>query len=329
MTGITFITQQGWFWFKSLCFKNIFKSLWEKHIWRKPVWKQRDTHIFRWGGDRHLSAVMAHTIVTTTVGDPWVGKSSLYLCKTMGAFPDHHVSAEEAEDCEPVMFTVDNNTQCQLDIFEVSGDLYDFNEIRYFNYMRSDIVLLVFSVVRPSSFENISLRWEPELRRYRRKSSPILLVGTQADLRDDPDVIQNLTMHGKSCVTTEEAQRLARRIKAVKYIECSAKNMTGIHEVFDEIVHLARSVHKKHGKDGCIISWCLSQCILLILYQYREVGFATESNSVMGILIKTVLCISACYNRSLTYNWARFKWDTLQTFGSTHGYVNNTFGSYM
>ncbi len=50
---------------------------------------------------------------------------------------------------------------------------------------------LRFSVVSPSSFENVKEKWVPEITHHCQKT-PFLLVGTQIDLRDDAATIEKL-----------------------------------------------------------------------------------------------------------------------------------------
>ncbi|KAF3855755.1 hypothetical protein F7725_016478 [Dissostichus mawsoni] len=52
--------------------------------------------------------------------------------------------------------------------------------------------------------------------------TPFLLVGTQIDLRDDPSTIEKLAKNKQKPITPETAEKLARDLKAVKYVECSA-----------------------------------------------------------------------------------------------------------
>ena len=52
-------------------------------------------------------------------------------------------------------------------------------------YPETDVFLLCFSVVSPSSFHNVREKWIPELRGAFKSSKqvPVILVGTQSDLR--------------------------------------------------------------------------------------------------------------------------------------------------
>lgn len=55
----------------------------------------------------------------------------------------------------------------------------------------TDVFLVCFSVVRPTSLYNVRDKWLPEVRKYLPKV-PIVLVGTQIDLRTDLDVLVDL-----------------------------------------------------------------------------------------------------------------------------------------
>jgi Ras-related C3 botulinum toxin substrate 1 len=96
----------------------------------------------------------------------------------------------------------------------------------------------------PSSFENVTSKWYPELKHHC-PEAPIILVGTKIDLRDDRETLSALAeqglspcKRGENCATVEmcrpetqvfflrfiaeQGQKLANKIRAVKYMECSA-----------------------------------------------------------------------------------------------------------
>lgn len=49
-----------------------------------------------------------------------------------------------------------------------------------------------------------------------------MLVGTQIDLRDDAATIEKLAKNKQKPITGEQGEKLAKELKAVKYVECSA-----------------------------------------------------------------------------------------------------------
>jgi hypothetical protein len=71
-----------------------------------------------------------------------------------------------------------------------------------------------------------------------------LIVGTQVDLRDDPQVKDKLLKQKMSPVTKDMGERMAKELGAVRYVECSALTQFKLKDVFDEVCH-AISLSKK------------------------------------------------------------------------------------
>ena len=67
---------------------------------------------------------------------------------------------------------------------------------------------------------------------------PCLIVGTQVDLREDPQHLEKLARQKLKPISMEQGERLARELGAVKYVECSALTQRGLKNVFDEVGHL-------------------------------------------------------------------------------------------
>ena len=67
----------------------------------------------------------------------------------------------------------------------------DTFRLRPLSYPQTDVFLVCFSTVSPSSFENVKEKWVPEITHHCQKT-PFLLVGTQIDLRDDAATIEKL-----------------------------------------------------------------------------------------------------------------------------------------
>lgn len=55
----------------------------------------------------------------------------------------------------------------------------DFDRLRPLSYPGIDVVLLVFEVIGPASFENINHKWIPEINHHL-KNVPRILVGTRS-----------------------------------------------------------------------------------------------------------------------------------------------------
>ena len=88
--------------------------------------------------------------------------------------------------------------------------------------------MLCFSISDRASYENIRLKWLPELRHHG-PQVPIVLLGTKQDLREKVD----------KTITHPEGLAMAREIGSAKYLECSALTQKGLHGVFEEVVRVA------------------------------------------------------------------------------------------
>ena len=97
-------------------------------------------------------------------------------------------------------------------------------------------------------------QWHPEVRQYCPAEVPIILVGTKLDLREDPDTIKTLQADNKAPLKYTDGLRLQRKIGAVKYMECSAKTLDNLHNVFNEAAKEALEAMKPKKKPSrCII----------------------------------------------------------------------------
>ena len=120
-----------------------------------------------------------------------------------------------------------------LGLFDTAGQ-EDYDRLRPLSYPQTDVFLVCFSVTSPASFENVKEKWFPEVHHHC-PGVPCLIVGTQIDLRDDPQVLEKLARQKQRPVTPEQGERLARELGAVKYVECSALTQKGLKNVFDEV----------------------------------------------------------------------------------------------
>ena len=57
------------------------------------------------------------------------------------------------------------------------------------------------------------------------------MTGTKIDLREDKEALQALAESGQSPIKREQGQKLSNKIRAVKYLECSALTQRGLKQV--------------------------------------------------------------------------------------------------
>ncbi len=118
------------------------------------------------------------------MGDKSVGKTTLLISYTTNNFPQDYMPTVF---CNYSMNVMVDNKQINLGLWDLSGQ-EDYDRLRPLSYPMSDVVLVCFSVVSPTSYENVSAKWIPELRQHA-PTAPIILVGTKTDLREDAVIV--------------------------------------------------------------------------------------------------------------------------------------------
>lgn len=182
----------------------------------------------------------ALNIKCVVVGDGAVGKTCLLISYTNDSFPEEYVPT--VFDNYTVNVSVDGK-MVSVGLWDTAGQ-EDYDRLRPLSYPSTDVFLICFSLTSKTSLENVRTRWVPELQHYS-PGTPIILVGTKKDMKED----------GKG-VSSEDGQRVAMEIKAIKYMECSAKTQNGLKQVFDEAIRsviMARNAAPKKQSKKCSI----------------------------------------------------------------------------
>ncbi|KAJ7866528.1 small GTPase rac1p [Mycena leptocephala] len=172
-------------------------------------------------------------IKCVVVGDGAVGKTCLLISYTTNAFPGEYI---------PTVFE-NYSATVMVDGKAVSLGLWDtdYDRLRPLSYPQTDVFLICFSVVSPASYENVRTKWYPELHHHA-PSTPVLLVGTKLDLREDQATIEKLRQQRTAPIQYQQGVQTQREIGAVKYLECSALTQMGLKvrmPVFDEVMRAA------------------------------------------------------------------------------------------
>lgn len=184
------------------------------------------------GGGKIENGKKALKIVV--VGDGAVGKTCLLLAFSRGEIPNQYVPTV-FENFSHVMKY--KNEEYILHLWDTAGQ-EEYDRLRPLSYSDSDVVLLCFSVNSKTSFDNISSKWEPEIKHYI-DTAKTILVGLKVDLREKGN---------KEHVTEAEGNELSAKLGCVKYIEASSVAKIGLNEVFETAADCIFSAAKPAAK---------------------------------------------------------------------------------
>ncbi|OAA61726.1 ubiquitin-activating protein [Niveomyces insectorum RCEF 264] len=226
------------------------------------------------------------------LGDGASGKTSLLNVFTRGYFPTVY---------EPTVFEnyvhdifVDN-VHIELSLWDTAGQ-EEFDRLRSLSYDDTDLIMLCYSVDSKDSLENVESKWVGEIA----DNCPgvkLVLVALKCDLREGSDEdaddrgataggptpatavggapspaanAAGLGNHGngapvrekKPMINYDQGLEVARRINAMRYLECSAMRNRGVNEAFTEAARVALSVRKEREGSSCAFEAAAADALL-------------------------------------------------------------------
>ncbi|KAH8824462.1 P-loop containing nucleoside triphosphate hydrolase protein [Flagelloscypha sp. PMI_526] len=186
------------------------------------------------------------------VGDCMVGKTCLLSRFYWGKFPEGYIYSvfELAE----VDIKVDQSI-VKLALWDSTVGEGKHDSLRPILYPDSHIIVLAFSIDRPTSLENVHEQWIEELRHFIPRV-PFILVGCKKDLREDEQTLNDLARTHQRPTTFDEGLATALKIGAGQYLECSAKTGEGVTEIFEVAARAAMESIRHTGRkvgQSCVI----------------------------------------------------------------------------
>jgi Rho family protein len=123
----------------------------------------------------------------------------------------------------------------------------------------TDLIMLCYSVDSKDSLENVESKWVGEIA----DNCPgvkLVLVALKCDLREggeeDEENANNedgTAREKRLMINYEQGLEVARRINALRYLECSAMRNRGVNEAFTEAARVALSVRKEREESKCCV----------------------------------------------------------------------------
>jgi len=181
------------------------------------------------------------------IGAGAVGKTCLLIAYANNRFPEDYI---------PTVFdnyVVNINagpTVIELGLWDTAGQ-EEYDRLRPLSYANAHVFLVCFAVINKVSFDNVTTKWFPEVVHFC-PNVPTLLIGTKLDLRSDTSYLEKMKIPPDQLISPELGGELAKKIKAAKYLECSARTGENLKLVFEEAVKAALFSPKKK-KGGCTL----------------------------------------------------------------------------
>mmetsp|Transcript_5083 Transcript_5083/g.5714 ORF Transcript_5083/g.5714 Transcript_5083/m.5714 type:complete len:230 (+) Transcript_5083:74-763(+) len=202
------------------------------------------------------------------LGDGACGKTSLLNVFTRGYFPQVY---------EPTVFEnyvhdifIDGQS-VQLSLWDTAGQ-EEFDRLRSLSYSDTHCIMLCFSIDSPDSLENVQSKWVGEIADHC-EGVKLVLVALKCDLRNNEDTNVDQTggniggaedesfnpysqsssnpyQQQKRLISYEEGLAVAKKVGALRYLECSAKKNRGVNEAFSEAARCALNAKPKGANDN-------------------------------------------------------------------------------
>jgi len=188
---------------------------------------------------------ITRAIKVALVGDGTVGKTCLLMSYVCQAFLEDYVPT--MFDNFSVIESVDGEL-VNVILWDTAGQ-EDYETIRTTTcFPNTHVFILCFSVVHPDSFHNIKQKWLEELKKAC-PDTPYILVGTKTDLRSDEETVKKLQEKNKEPITAKMGQKRAKEIKALAYLECNAKDIKSVNEIFAQALKIVMDPLKERKKE--------------------------------------------------------------------------------
>lgn len=159
----------------------------------------------------------------------------------------------------------------QLSLWDTAGQ-EEFDRLRSLSYSDTHCIMLCFSIDSPDSLENVQSKWVGEIADHC-EGVKLVLVALKCDLRNNEDTDADQTavniggaedesfnpysqsasnpyQQQKRLISYDEGLAVAKRVGALRYLECSAKKNRGVNEAFSEAARCALNAKPKGANDN-------------------------------------------------------------------------------
>lgn len=138
-----------------------------------------------------------------------------------------------------------------LELFDTAGQ-EEWEQLRRMMYANTDVFLVCYSCMQPSSFDNVEKKWIPDVRNHD-PSSLVILVSLCIDLRSNPSSSPSspIDLPSSPIISTRQGTELAKRLKCNAFIECSSMLRFHVREVFECAIDTFERDYQRYSDQHC------------------------------------------------------------------------------
>ncbi|KAM9734473.1 rho-related GTP-binding protein RhoF [Menidia menidia] len=186
------------------------------------------------------------------VGDGGCGKTSLLMVYAKGDFPEKYAPSVFEKYVTSITL---GGKEIKLNLYDTAGQ-DDYDRLRPLSYQEANLILVCFDVTNPTSFENVQIKWFPEVKHFC-PNIPVVLIGCKTDLRKDKECARKLKATNQDPITYLQGEEIRQLMKAELYLECSAKYQENVEDIFREATKRGLASNRKQRnhkrKRKCVV----------------------------------------------------------------------------
>ncbi|XP_043194096.1 rac-like GTP-binding protein 2 [Amphibalanus amphitrite] len=177
------------------------------------------------------------TIKCVLIGDDNAGKTSLMHTYASGRRPSPSSSCLESLSKMVHVTAHHLNATYELQLFDTLSGAGQLRSrlTAYSAYRDTDCALLCADLTEPSSWRRLEADWKAELDTHL-AGVPLVVAGTKAEARD---AIEASDAGAGEAMGSERGRRVAARLGAAAYRECSTVTGDGVAAVFADVLEAA------------------------------------------------------------------------------------------
>jgi len=157
------------------------------------------------------------------LGNSAVGKTSLINQYIHQKFEQDYHPSLGVNIVIKEMDLEEKNIHVKMILWDIAGqDKYDLSRKAFFQGCAG--ALFVYDVTRQDTFKDVRAKWLKDLKEFGKKNAAYLLIGNKNDLTEE------------KIVTTQDGEKLAKKMKASEFIETSAKQGGNVEKAFKTLV---------------------------------------------------------------------------------------------